>query len=164
MRKRIFKKIKLSDLDLIVYDFDGVMTDNRVLVLDNGREAVFCNRSDGLAVGLIRKQGVRQIILSTEENSVVSARAKKLKLECIQGVADKKKALRNYCENKKYNFAKVLYIGNDLNDLEVMKGVGFPVAPSDACAEIKKIAKLILPQKGGKGVLRGLLKYVEVDL
>ena len=71
---------------LVVFDFDGVLTDNRVLVFDNGQEAVFCNRSDGMAIGALRGAGIPVIIMSTETNSVVSARARKLQIEAVQAV------------------------------------------------------------------------------
>ncbi len=160
MRKKILKKqsrIDIKDIQLIVYDFDGVFTDNKVLVFEDGKEAVFCNRADGLAIKKIKELGLPQIILSTEENQVVKARAKKLNIEVAYGITDKKTALIEYCKKKSYDLEKVLYIGNDLNDLEAMKLVGYPIAPTDAVKEIKKIAKIITKARGGKGVIRELL-------
>lgn len=157
------KRIKLKEIDLIVYDFDGVMTDNKVLVSEDGREAVFCNRSDGLAIRKIKGMGVPQIILSTEKDGAVSSRAKKLQVEVIQGVDDKLRTLSDYCEKRNYSLLKVVYIGNDINDLEVMKKVGFAMAPEDAYEPIKKVAKVILNTKGGQGVIRELLEYFEID-
>ena len=149
-------KINSDDIDLIVYDFDGVMTDNRVILFQDGTEAVIVNRADGLGVDRIRSRGIPQLILSTETNPVVKARAAKLRIELIASCADKRIALKNYCEKNSYNLQRVLYVGNDLNDLEVMKVVGFPVAPADAHPEIRKIAKLITGTKGGDGVIREL--------
>jgi len=150
-------KVDIKDIQLIVYDFDGVFTDNKVLVFEDGKEAVFCNRADGLAIQKIKELGIPQIILSTEENQVVKARAKKLNIEVVHGITDKKIVLIDYCKKKNYDLKKVLYIGNDLNDLEVMKSVGYPIAPIDAVKEIKKIAKIITKARGGKGVIRELL-------
>jgi len=152
--------INAKDIQLIVYDFDGVMTDNKVLVFDDGREAVFCNRSDGLAVQKIKELGINQLILSTETNKVVEARAKKLNIEIIYGVDNKLAALRQYCEKNKYDSKKILYIGNDLNDLEVMKFAGYSAAPKDGYEQIKKTAKLILDTKGGEGVIRELYERI----
>ena len=147
-------------MDLIVYDFDGVMTDNKVLVFEDGREAVFCNRSDGLAIQKIKRMGIPQIILSTEKNKVVESRAKKLNIKAIRGVNNKRLTLIAYCKKKKYDRKKVLYIGNDINDLEVMKSVGYPIAPLDADTKIKSIARVIIKKKGGEGVIRGLSEII----
>lgn len=148
------------DLDLIVYDFDGVMTDNRVIVFQDGTEAVIVNRADGLGVDYFRNLGIPQLILSTETNPVVRIRAKKLCIEVMNSCKEKKSILENYCAQKGYDLKKVMYVGNDLNDLDVMKIVGFPVAPVDAHPEIKKIAKLITEVKGGDGVVKELSERV----
>ena len=84
-------------IDLIVYDFDGVMTDNRVLTFQDGTEAVFANRADGLAINMIKEMGINQIILSTEKNAVVEARARKIGIPAIHGVGDKNTVLHAYC-------------------------------------------------------------------
>ena len=149
-----------KDIDLVVYDFDGVMTDNRVIIFQNGTEAVVVNRADGLGVDLIRSLKIPQLILSTETNPVVKARAAKLSLELIASCNSKKDALMNFCEQNSYDLQKVVFVGNDVNDLEVMKIVGFPVAPSDAYPEIKSIAKLVTKAKGGEGIIRELWDYI----
>lgn len=153
--------VRAKEIDLIVYDFDGVMTDNRVIVFQDGTEAVVVNRADGLGVDYFRSLGIPQLILTTETNPVVKARAAKLHLRVIAACKDKKIALENYCAQKGYDLKRVMYIGNDLNDLEVMMIVGFPVAPADAHLEIKKIAKLTTAAKGGGGVIKDLSDYVD---
>ncbi len=157
-----YKQIKVSvnDIQLIVYDFDGVMTDNRVVVFHDGTEAVVVNRADGLGVERLHASGIPQLILSTETNPVVKTRAAKLGLETITSCKDKKNALKKYCEQNDYDLKKVVYVGNDLNDLEVMKIVGFPIAPADAHQKIKAIAKLITKSKGGEGVIRELSDFI----
>lgn len=152
--------IRAKGIDLIVYDFDGVMTSNRVIVFQDGTEAVIVNRADGLGVDHFRSLGVPQLILSTETNSIVKARAAKLHLEAMDSCKDKKLVLENYCAQNGYVLDKVMYIGNDLNDLEVMKIVGFPIAPADAHPKIKKIAKLITEAKGGDGVIKEVSDYM----
>jgi YrbI family 3-deoxy-D-manno-octulosonate 8-phosphate phosphatase len=156
-RKGGSPKISKSNIDLIVYDFDGVMTDNRVIVLQNGTEAIIANRADGLGVDRFRELGIPQLVISTETNPVVKARAAKLGLEVIGACEDKKTALKAYCEQKGYDLGRVVYIGNDLNDLETMRMVGFPVAPSDAHPEVKGVAKFLTRSKGGEGVIRELV-------
>ena len=143
-----------SNIDLIVYDFDGVMTDNCVLVFQDGTEAVFANRADGWGIGQLRKAGFRQIILSTETNPVVSTRAKKLQIEVLQGKDDKARDLSDYCQYQGIDLAKVLYVGNDVNDLDVMRIVGYPVAPADAHPKVLAIAKHVTQARGGEGVIK----------
>lgn len=150
-----------NKIDLIVYDFDGVMTDNKVYVDQNGREMVQVNRSDGLAISEIKKLDIKQIIISTETNPVVSARAKKLKIFCLQGVENKKVALIDYCKKNDYQLQNVAYIGNDINDKEVMKIAGFKFCPSDSHESIKMISDLIFYTKGGGGVIRELLDLIK---
>ena len=134
------------------------MTDNKVLILEDGREGVFCNRADGLAIKEIKKLGICQIILSTEKNPIIKYRAKKLQLPFFNNIGDKKKLLINYCKRNKYSLKKTVFIGNDINDLESMRIVGFPVAPFDADLTVKKIAKLVIKKKGGGGVIREFYK------
>jgi 3-deoxy-D-manno-octulosonate 8-phosphate phosphatase (KDO 8-P phosphatase) len=147
-------KISFKDIDLIVYDFDGVLTDNRVLVLEDGREGVFCSRSDGLAIGMLKQEGVRQVIISTETNPVVSARAHKLGIEVLQDILDKKSALEQFCQEQGLDPNRVVFIGNDLNDVEAMKSVGFALCPQDAAQEVRDIAHQVIPRWGGDGVVR----------
>ena len=147
---------RLKDIQLFVYDFDGVMTDNKVIVDENGKESVVCNRSDGLAVQLIKEMGITQLIMSTERNQVVRMRAEKLKLEVLNNVSDKKSCLEEYCDKHAIDIQMVLFIGNDLNDKEAMEACGYSVCPSDAAPEIKEIATFITTCKGGDGVIREL--------
>ena len=154
--KKMFSKIKL-----IVYDFDGVMTDNRVMVFQDGTEAVLCSRSDGLGINGIRQMNIHQLVLSTEKNSLVGARAGKLKIECIQGCEDKKNRLLEYCTDNQYSLEEVLYVGNDVNDLEVMRVVGVSIAPSDSHPAAMEVARLVTKSKGGEGVVQELFEYMQ---
>jgi len=144
----------MNSIKILVYDFDGVMTDNKVFVDQHGKEMVQVSRADGLGVSEIMKLGIRQMILSTETNTVVSARAKKLNLFCLQGVDNKAQALTEYCNVHQISLSDVAYVGNDINDLEVMKLVGMTFCPADAHSSIKEIAQYILESKGGEGVSR----------
>jgi YrbI family 3-deoxy-D-manno-octulosonate 8-phosphate phosphatase len=151
-----------NPISLFIYDFDGVMTDNTVIVSDNGKESVICNRSDGLAISVIKELGILQIIISTETNDVVLYRAKKLKIPVINSVSNKKDAVIAYCKEINVSLTETLYIGNDLNDRDAMLSVGFPVCPIDAYKEIKEISKLVLPVCGGHGVIRELLNFMHI--
>lgn len=147
---------------LIVFDFDGVLTDNGVLVFENGREAVFCNRSDGLGFDAFRRAGIPVLILSTERNRVVAARARKLRVPCLHGIEDKATALRALCRERKMPLDQVLYVGNDLNDLAAMKLVRWPACPADAHPRIRAISRIRLKAKGGEGVARELAERMRI--
>ena len=136
------------------------MTDNKALIFEDGREAVIINRGDGLGVKILNELGYKQIILSSEKNRVVSTRAKKLKIDSIQGVSDKASVLRRFCDENNFTLNNVMFIGNDINDFDVMKMVGFPICPLDAQKKIKNISLLILNSKGGHGVVRELAELI----
>lgn len=149
-------KLSAGAIRLIIFDFDGVMTDNRVIVSETGQESVIVNRADGLGINIIKKLGIPMLILSTEANSVVTVRARKLDLPLLQAVEDKAHVLDKYCAERNIPFSMVLYVGNDINDLEAMKLVGYRYAPADSHDDIKSIAHHIFKAKGGDGVVREL--------
>ena len=117
-----------------------------------------------MGVSEIQKLGIQQMILSTEMNPVVGARAKKLELYCLQGVDNKAQALTDYCENHHISLRDVAYVGNDINDLEMMKLVGTTFCPADAHTSIKEISHCILASKGGEGVSHEILDYLNQSL
>jgi YrbI family 3-deoxy-D-manno-octulosonate 8-phosphate phosphatase len=156
-----FVNLSPAAIDLIVYDFDGVMTDNRVLILQDGTEAVFVNRSDGWAISMLREMGIKQLIISREANPIVKVRAEKLKIPCLHDVVDKLDILKKYLAENNIRKDKVAFIGNELNDIAAMSHVGFPVAPADACPAVKNIAKVVLKTKGGYGVVRELFDLIK---
>ena len=149
----------MKDIKLICYDFDGVMTDNKVYIDQDGCEMVQVNRADGLGVAEIKKLGIVQIILSTEKNPVVGQRSKKLGLTCLQGISDKTYALKKCCQKNNISLDEVAYVGNDINDIEAMKLVGITFCPADAHNSIKKISNHVLKSKGGQGVVREILDH-----
>ena len=150
----------MKNIRLIALDFDGVLTDNRALIMENGTEAVFVNRSDGLAINILKGKGYKFIIISTEKNIVVEQRANKLCIPVISGVSDKKNILLKYCNNEDINLKDVFFIGNDINDVEVMKISGKAGCPNDAYESVKKHADIILKTNGGMGVVRELLELM----
>ncbi|PAW78505.1 MAG: hypothetical protein B9S32_06160 [Verrucomicrobia bacterium Tous-C9LFEB] len=143
-------------IGLLAFDFDGVMTDNAAWVDQEGVESVRCWRSDGLGISRLRKLGVPMLILSTEANKVVAARAAKLKIECIQDVPDKAKALREICQSRNIPLEEVIFVGNDTNDLPALSIAGLPVAVGDSHPDVLRIASLILRERGGHGAVREL--------
>ena len=153
-------RIDPKRLQLIVYDFDGVMTDNCVLVSQTGDEYVTVNRGDGFAVAEIAKLSIPQIILSSEKNPVVAQRAQKLKINAICGVLDKRTALEQYLQEQEIDADSVLFIGNDLNDYSCMMFVGFRGCPAEAEPEILAVCDWVSVKKGGSGVIRDLLRML----
>lgn len=139
---------------LIVFDFDGVLTNNMVLVSQDGTESVLCSRSDGLAFDMIREAGVTAIIMSTEANPVVMQRGKKLRVEVLYAVTDKGAELQRFCQERGIPLERVVFVGNDLNDLSAMRLVGYAIAVADSHPEVLQRADLCLRTKGGHGVAR----------
>jgi 3-deoxy-D-manno-octulosonate 8-phosphate phosphatase (KDO 8-P phosphatase) len=152
--------MNINEIDALVFDFDGVLTDNKVLVHQDGSESVLCNRADGLAFDVLRKLKIPTYILSTESNPVVGIRAKKLKVPVLQGVANKFETLSQICTVRNYDLKKILFVGNDLNDFSVMKNCGFSACPSDSHPEIKKISQFKLKANGGDGIVREILEDI----
>lgn len=151
---------KLKRIKLLIYDFDGVMTDNRVMVDQNGIESVMVNRGDGYGVARIKELGIRQIIVSTEKNEVVKRRAEKLQIPVVIDVADKKSIVANYLKDNGYDCNEVMFIGNDLNDYEAMNYVGVRGCPKDAEEEIIAISDYVSEKCGGYGVIRELYRLL----
>ncbi len=149
-----------NKIDLIVMDFDGVFTDNNVYVLEDGREAVKCSRGDGMGLGLLKNKGFNMLVFSTEKNPVVTARCKKLGIEVIQDVTNKLPALSKVLVERDVSIENVVYIGNDINDLECIIAVGCGIAVNDAVIEVKRNADVILQSNGGNGALRELAELI----
>ena len=146
--------LALGQLKLLVLDFDGVLTDNRVLVSEDGRESVLCHRGDSLGLGLLKAAGIEVVVLSKEKNPVVAARCRKLGIEYIQGCDDKLTVLKQKAESGKLKPEEIAYVGNDVNDVECLKWVGLPIAVADSVPQVKAAAKWITAKPGGHGAVR----------
>lgn len=155
--------MSIKDISCIFYDFDGVMTDNRVLVDQNGMEYVYVNRSDGLGVAALKAAGVTQIIISTEVNPVVERRAEKLGIPVVHGVKDKGETVRNYCAEHGIDASRAVFMGNDINDIPAFMAVGFKACPADAEPEVKDKADWISSCKGGYGAVRDLYRELSKE-
>jgi YrbI family 3-deoxy-D-manno-octulosonate 8-phosphate phosphatase len=149
-----------SRVELVVFDFDGVMTDNRVWVDQDGREMVAANRSDSLGLSRMRAAGIDAMVLSREVNPVVAARCRKIDLPFIQGERDKAKALTALLKERHIPPAQVVYVGNDINDLPCFPIVGCAVAVADALPEVCEQADLVLSQRGGHGAVREICDMI----
>ena len=141
-------------VSLVVFDFDGVMTDNRVWVNAEGEEFVAAHRGDGMGIEQLLAAGIKAVIISTEPNPAVAARAKKIGLPYFHGVGDKAKVLTGYLDKVGINPMETIFVGNDINDLPCFPIVACAVAVADAHASVRRKADKILKHKGGRGAVR----------
>ena len=145
---------KFAGVKLVVFDFDGVFTDNTVYVSQDGTESVRCWRSDGLGLAKLKLVGVPSAIVSTETNPVVTARSKKLDMRCVQGCNDKLAAVQALADEHGVTLADVAFVGNDTNDLAVLTAVGLPIAVQDAHPAVRAITPHRTKAPGGRGAVR----------
>ena len=154
-----FEKIKL-----LVLDFDGVITNNKVYLNEEGIESVCCNRSDGLGIEMLKnKTKVEVIVISKEKNPVTLRRCEKLKIQCLNGIDQKHQILLEEIKKRNLDFKEVCFVGNDINDLECLKLVGIGVATNDAYPEVKEIANYITKKKGGEGAVREVCDLILIS-
>ena len=144
----------IKEIRLIAFDFDGVFTDNMVYVFEDGREAVRCSRGDGMGLQKLKRLGIETIIISTEQNPVVSARAQKLKIRCVQGCDDKRAELEKIIRELGISLTQVAFVGNDINDEPCLTCVGLPMVVQDAHPDVLPLARYRTQKPGGKGAVR----------
>ncbi|MFI1498581.1 cytidylyltransferase domain-containing protein [Streptomyces platensis] len=149
-----------DDIDAVVLDFDGTQTDDRVLVDADGREIVAVHRGDGLGIAALRRAELKLLILSTETNPVVAARARKLQVPVLHGIDRKDLALKQWCEEAGIAPERVLYVGNDVNDLPCFDLVGWPVAVAGAHDVVRGAARAVTATPGGSGAIREIAAWL----
>ena len=151
---------ELAQIELVVFDFDGVFTDNTVYVSQDGTESVRCWRGDGLGLARLRALGVGTVVLSTEANPVVSARCRKLGVEAVQGCADKRVELLEVLERMTVTPRRTCFLGNDVNDVGCLELVGLPAVVADAHPSVIPLARLVTSEGGGRGAVRELCDLI----
>lgn len=156
----LFARDEALEVAALVTDFDGVHTDDTAIIDADGGERARVSRSDGMGVALLRRTGIPMLILSTETNAVVAARARKLQVPVLHGVADKAAALRDWSDTVGVPLDRVAYLGNDVNDLAAMRLVGWPIAVADAHPDVRAAARIVLQRRGGDGAVRELIDRV----
>ena len=149
-------KNNFSKIELLVCDFDGVLTDNKVYSDENGIESVRCDRSDSLGIDYYKKDGREILVISKETNKVVKARCDKLGIRVFYGIDSKLDLFKKEVKKLNLMMDKVCYVGNDINDFNAMRRCGHRAAPADAAVDIKDISSLLTKAKGGHGVIREL--------
>jgi 3-deoxy-D-manno-octulosonate 8-phosphate phosphatase (KDO 8-P phosphatase) len=156
--------LRIRRVRLVVFDFDGVLTDNTVAVFADGTEAVTCWRGDGLGLSALKRLGLELFVLSTETNPVVSARCRKLAIPCRQGCEDKKVALAELAREKGVGLEQVAYVGNDINDLECLEAAGLPIVVADAHPSVRKAGRWRTRAPGGRGAVREICDRFALEL
>lgn len=155
------KLARIKKPKILAIDFDGCLTDDHVLVDAVGNEFVRVSRKDGLGASRLQALGITVVIVSTEENPVVSQRARKMKVEVRQGVQNKQETLSEFARCKMVAKENIWAVGNDINDVSLFEAASFTICPKDSSTEIKEIANLIIPIKGGEGILNYLARTLE---
>jgi len=146
----------------VAFDFDGVMTDNRVWTDQDGNETVACDRSDGWGLNQLKKADLKLVVLSTEMNPVVAARCKKLGIDCLQGLgANKLEAFSEWCSDNNLDSSTVIFVGNDANDVECLNFAGCGIVTADAYPEARSAANIILEKPGGGGAVREVCDMID---
>jgi 3-deoxy-D-manno-octulosonate 8-phosphate phosphatase (KDO 8-P phosphatase) len=153
-------RISWRSVALVVFDFDGVFTDNTVWVSEEGVESVRCSRSDGLGLARLRLLGIPAFVISTEANPVVGVRARKLQLPCEQDVSDKGQTVRALCDRLQVEPEHTVYLGNDINDIPAFQSVGIPVAVADAFPEVDEFVVHHTQKPGGFGAVREICDLI----
>lgn len=151
----------IGSIRLVVFDFDGVFTDNKVYVFADGSEAVCCHRSDGIGLGKLKQLGIATLILSTEVNPIVSVRAKKLNIACVQGCADKRAELQRLARERGISLKQMAFVGNDLNDRGCLQTVGLPIVVQDAHVDVIELGMYRTQACGGQGAVREVCDLFE---
>jgi YrbI family 3-deoxy-D-manno-octulosonate 8-phosphate phosphatase len=151
----------LSQPRLIAVDFDGCLTNDYVYLNSNGLESVRLTRKDGLGADRLKKMKIRVVIVSSETNQVVQQRAKKMRIDVIQGTTDKLSSLNQFLLELNIPWSQTWFIGNDINDLKVMEKASLSLCPLDSAPEIIATSDVVLPVKGGDGVLNFLARVLE---
>jgi YrbI family 3-deoxy-D-manno-octulosonate 8-phosphate phosphatase len=150
-----------SRIRLLALDFDGVLTNNKVIVNEKGEEAVICDRSDGYGIyNMINPSEIEAVVISLERNRVVEARCRKLEIEYFPDVRDKLLLLKKICSEKKISLEEVCYVGNDVTDIGCIENAGLGACPADADARVKEKADYVAGKKGGDGAVREICELL----
>ncbi len=152
---------RFTPIKTFVFDVDGVLTDGNLLILEDGQMARTMNIKDGFALQLAIKNGYRVLVLSGASLNATNERLNKLGItDCFFGTFNKKGKLMEYVQLHQLKWPEILFMGDDIPDLEAMQLVGLPCCPSDAVTQIKNISLYISPESGGKGCVRDVIEKV----
>ena len=160
-RKESSNRKKLKEIKLFLTDVDGVLTDAGMYYSENGDELKKFNTRDGKGLELLRKQGIEVGIITSEDTKIVADRAKKLKIDILhQGIKDKGRVLTSILDDLGLKEEQVAYIGDDINDLQILERVGFSAAPADAVDQVQAVVDYRCTKKGGQGCVREVSEFI----
>ena len=152
---------KARNIKMIISDVDGVLTDGKIIIADNGLELKAFNAQDGMGINMAQKRGIRFAIITGRISKIVEIRAKELNIEDVyQDIENKTEVLELIMD--KYNLKKeeIAYIGDDLNDLSVLNKVGLPATVNNGVREVKEAADYIAAKNGGDGAVREIINFI----
>ncbi len=149
-----------GEVDAVVLDFDGTQTDDRAWIDVDGAERVAVHRGDGLGIAALRRAGLPVLMLSTEMTPIVAGRAQKLGVECRHGITKKGAELVRWMGEHRLDPQRVLYVGNDVNDLPCFEQVGWPVAVASAQPSVRAAARAVTSVPGGHGAIREIASWI----
>ncbi len=154
-------KHRILKVRLVAMDVDGVLTDGRIVYGDYGDELKFFDVQDGFGLAMLRRAGIRTMIISAKKSRVNRRRAKELQITKIyQNAADKLKVFEKAAKKMKLTHDEVCFIGDDLLDIPVLSRVGFAVGVSNAVDEVKEVAHYVTLKKGGRGAVREVVDLI----
>ena len=161
MYNSIELKLKASKIKLAAFDVDGVMTDGSLIYLADGSEAKAFSAKDGLGLSLVSAAGIKTVIITAKDSNVVVKRAETLNFtKVFLNQKNKLVALDSICEEFALNYDEILYMGDDLPDIDVLKSVGLSVCPCDAVDDVKNICDIVTNKTGGKGAVREICDFL----
>ena len=147
-------------IKLVLYDFDGVFTDNNVIVDEKGHESVFCSRYDGYGIEKLREKSISQFVITSEIKPIANRRCEKLGITCINNVKSKLIESEKIIKNLNLKYENVCFIGNDINDIDLLDKVGFPIKTIDSHPELNNRGYFSTKIFGGKGCVRELADFL----
>ena len=160
-RSRNVTRKLLSQIRLFATDVDGVLTDAGMYYAESGNEWKKFNTRDGMGIKLLQRAGLITAIVTQERTKLVARRAEKLAIpELHQGVMDKLSLVREMAARHGLTLKQVAYIGDDVNDLEALKAVGFSATPADGLPQVAAVVDYICQKKGGEGAVREIIEMI----
>jgi len=150
-------EISVKNIKVIAFDFDGIFTDGKVIVSQDGTESVVCSRKDSLGLIFLKDKGIRPVVISKEKNPVVIKRCEKMGIECFHGIDDKLSLLKKFLSANKIGKEEVCFVGDDLNDLECLEFAGIAITVADGASECKEVADYVTHRNGGDHAVREIV-------
>ena len=154
-------KLKAKNIKLAAFDVDGVMTDGSLIYLPDGSEAKAFGAKDGLGLSMLAAAGIKTAIITAKDSSCVKQRAKTLNItKLFLNQKNKILALNELCDEFLLSYDEILYMGDDLPDIEVLNKTGLAVCPNDAVDEVKEICDIVVSKDGGRGAVREICDFI----